>query len=331
MKAIVYSRYGGPAVLRLEEVQQPAPAEDEVLVKVQAAAVNPLDWHYMRGRPLPVRFMAGMFRPNNKILGADIAGRVAAAGSEVEGFEIGDEVFGGIGVGGFAQYAAVREELLVHKPANVTFEEAAAVPVAGLTALQRLRDDGALEPGQKVLINGASGGVGTFAVQIAKALGAEVTGVCSTRNVEMVRSLGADYVIDYAEEAFTESGQHYDLILDNVGNHSLAACARALSAEGTYLFNSDSMFRILQVTIKGARMGDGGKKMLTADLTKYDQADLATLKGYLEEGRMAPVIDRRYPLSQVPEAIGYLEEGHARGKVVITGYNCPVPDDTGGT
>lgn len=322
MKAIVYGKYGGPEVLRLEEVDEPAPAEDEVLVAVQAAAVNPLDWHYMRGSPFMVRFMAGMLKPKQKILGADIAGRVAAIGSQVEGLQVGDEVFGGIGVGGFAEYAAVREELLVRKPDAISFEEAATVPVAGLTALQRLRDDGQLRAGQKVLINGASGGVGIYAVQIARTLGAEVTGVCSTRNVEMVRSLGADHVIDYTEADFTQSSERYDLILDHVGNHTLGDCERALTPEGTYLFNSDSMIRILQITVKGLRGGAGnGKRLLTADLTKYEQGDLEFLKEHLESGDVVSVIDRRYPLRQVPEAIAHVEEGHARGKVVITVAN----------
>ena len=319
MKAIVYSRYGGPEVLEVKEVDRPAPEADEVLVKVRAAAVNPLDWHYMRGSPLPVRFMAGLLKPNRNILGADIAGRVEAVGSEVEGFQEGDEVFGGIGRGGFAEYVAVDEALLVYKPDNVSFAEAAAVPVAGLTALQRLRDDGNLQSGQKVLINGASGGVGTFAVQIARVLGAEeVTGVCSARNAEMVRSLGADHVIDYGQEDFTTLGKRYDLILDNVGNHSLADFERALSADGTYLHNSDSMLRIIQVTLKGLRTKEGeGKQMRTADLTKYDQTDLRLLREHLEHGQVVSVVDRRYPLSQVPEAVRYVEEGHARSKVVI--------------
>lgn len=321
MKAIVYSRYGGPEVLRLEEVDRPAPAEDEVLVKVQAAAVNPLDWHYMRGSPFPVRFMAGLLKPTRNTLGADVAGQVEAAGSQVDGFKIGDEVFGSIATGGFTEYVAVEEELLVHKPTTISFEEAAAVPVAGLTALQRLRDDGHLQPGQTVLVNGASGGVGTYAVQIAKVLGAEVTGVCSTRNVEMVRSLGADHVIDYTHDDFTQSGRRYDLILDNVGNYSLTHCERVLSTNGMYLYNSDSMVRIIQVMIKGITGGENGRRWRTGDLTRYDQSDLGFLKEHLERGDVVSVIDRRYPLRQVPEAIAYVEEGHARGKVVITVAN----------
>lgn len=317
MKAMVYTEYGPPEVLQLKQFEKPAPDEDEVLVEVQAASVNPLDWHYMRGSPFLVRFMAGLLKPKQNILGADIAGRVEATGSEVEEFQVGDEVFGGIGVGGFAEYVAVAEELLVHKPATISFEEAAAVPVAGLTALQRLRDDGRLQPGQTVLVNGASGGVGTYAVQIANVLGAEVTAVCSTRNVEMARSLGADDIIDYTQEDFTQRGRRYDLILDNVGNHSLSACERVLSADGMYLYNSDSMVRIIQVMIKGIRGGENGRTWRTADLTKYNQSDLDILKKYLENGKIESVIDRRYPLSQVPEAIGYVEEGHARGKVII--------------
>ena len=323
MKAVVYTEYGGPEVFELKEVERPAPAEDEVLVAVQAAAVNPLDWHYMRGSPFLVRVMAGWFRPARNILGADIAGRVEAVGSEVEGLQVGDEVFGGIGTGGFAEYVAVDAELLAHKPVNVTFEEAAAVPVAGLTALQCLRDSGGLLPEEseserKVLINGASGGVGVYAVQIAKVFGAEVAGVCSARNVEMVRSLGADRVFDYTQDDFTQSGERYDLILDNVGNHSLGDCERVLSAGGTYLYNSDSMVRIMQVMVKGMGGGGNGQKWRTADLTTYNQSDLGILKGYLEDGKLESVIDRRYPLSEVPDAVGYVEEGHARGKVVIT-------------
>lgn len=318
MKAIVYEKYGGPEVLRLEEVEKPAPAADEVLLQVRAAGVNPLDWHTMRGKPFMVRLMAGLLKPNAKILGADVAGRVVAAGGEVEALQVGDDVFGGIGRGAFAEYVAADAEVLVRKPANVTFAEAAAVPVAGLTALQRLRDDGELEAGERVLIVGAAGGVGTYAVQIAKALGAEVTAVCDAQDAAMVRSLGADHVLDDKQEAYTEGEQRYDLILDNVGNRSLAACAGVLSEEGVYLYNSSSMLRIVQVTFKGARMGEaGGRQVRTADLTRYGRADLEVLKEYLESGKVVSVIDRRYPLDRVPEAIAYLEQRRASSKVVI--------------
>jgi NADPH:quinone reductase-like Zn-dependent oxidoreductase len=318
MKAIVYEKYGPPDVLQLKEVEKPAPRDNEVLVKIHAASTNPLDWHYMRAAPFFMRFVSGLLKPKNKFLGADIAGQVEAAGTNVTQFQPGDEVFGDISRGGFAEYACVTEGYLARKPANISFEEAAAVPVAGLTALQCLRDQGQLQPGQKVLINGASGGVGTYAVQIAKSFGAEVTGVCSTRNVEMVLSIGADQVIDYTSEDFTQSGQLYDLILDNVGNRSLSDIKRLLAPKGMYLLNAYSPALMVQLMLPSGSSRARGQTIRNSDIAKIDQNDLNFLKELLEAGKIVSVIDRRYPLSKVPEAIRYLEGGHARGKVVIT-------------
>jgi len=252
----VYTKYGSPDVLQLEEIEKPAPGDDEVLVKIHAAAANPLDWHYMRAAPIFMRFISGLLKPKNNILGADIAGQVEAVGTNVNQFQAGDEVYEDISSRGFAEYVCVSEDKLVLKPAKISFEEAAAVPVAGLTALQCLRDQGQIQPGQKVLINGASGGVGTYAVQIAKYFGADVTGVCSTRNVGMVRSIGADQVIDYVKEDFTQNGQLYDLILDNEGNRSISDIKRSLGPNGTYLLNGYSpalMLRLMFQSGTGAR------------------------------------------------------------------------------
>ena len=318
MKAIVYATYGPPDVLQLEEVEKPAPGDGELLVKIHAAAANPLDWHYMRGTPFFMRFISGLLKPKNKILGADIAGQVEAVGPNVTQFQAGDEVFGDISKRGFAEYVCVTEDKLVLKPANLSFEAAAAVPVAGLTALQCLRDQGQIQPGQKVLINGASGGVGTFAVQIAKYFGADVTGVCSTRNVDMVRSIGADQVIDYTREDFSQSGQLYDLILDNVGNRSVSDIERILAPTGTYLLNAYSPAFMLQLMLKSGKSKTGGQTMRNSDVAKASQSDLEFLKELLEAGTVISAIDRVYPLSEAAEAIRYLEEGHARGKVVIT-------------
>ena len=315
VKAIVYTKYGSPDVLELKEVEKPTPKEDEVLVKIHAAAANPLDWHYMRATPFVMRFVSGLLKPKNKILGADIAGQVEAVGTNVKQFQAGDEVYGDISKRGFAEYVCVTEDKLVLKPANISFEAAAAVPVAGLTALQCLRDQGQIQPGQKVLINGASGGVGTFAVQIAKYFGAEVTGVCSTRNVDLVRSIGADQVIDYTQEDFTQNGRLYDLILDNVGNRSVSDIKRILAPNGTYLLNAYSPALMVRLMLKP---GNGGLTMRNSDVAKANQSDLVFLKELLEAGKVVSVIDRVYPLSEVPEAIRYLEGGHARGKVVIT-------------
>ncbi len=312
MKAIVYQKYGSPDVLELQEVEKPAVTASEVLVRVHAASVNPLDWHFLRGTPLVVRALAGLLKPKRQILGVDVAGRVEAVGGEVTRFQPGDEIFGSSpNSGAFAEYLCVPEDGVVLKPANLTYEEAAAVPVAALTALQGLRDKGQIQPGHKVLINGASGGVGTFAVQIAKSFGAEVTGVCSTRNLDMVRSIGADRVIDYSEEDFTQTGGRYDLILDAVGNHSLSDCKRALHANGIYVAAAGSSVRSLWILMTG-------RKKMVWMLTKPNREDMCFMKELLETGKVTPVIDRRYKLSEVPEALRYQGEGHAQGKTVIT-------------
>ena len=313
MKAIVYTKFGPPDVLQLKEIEKPAPKDNEVLIKVHAASVNPLDLHYMRGTPYIVRTQAGLRKPKNTRLGVDLAGQVEAVGRDVTQFQPGDEVFGGR-TGAFAEYVCKLEKTLALKPANLTFEQAAAIPVAACTALQGLRDKGQIQPGQKVLINGAAGGVGTFAVQIAKSFGADVTGVCSTRNVDMVRSIGADQVIDYTQEDFTRNGQRYDLIFDAVGNRSLSDCRRVMSPKGIFVMVAGPVARMLQALV----LSRFGSKNLVAFLASINKEDLVVLKELIEAGKVTPVIDRCYSLSEVPEAIRYLEEGHARGKVVIT-------------
>ena len=321
MKAIVYCDYGSPDVLKVEDIEKPAPGDDQVLVRVRAASVNPLDWHYMRGTPYFMRLGAGLRKPKVTRLGVDFAGTVEAVGRNVNRFKPGDEVFGGR-TGAFAQYVLVREDRAVAlKPANLTFEQAASVGVAAITALQGLRDKGQIQPGQKVLINGASGGVGTFAVQIAKSFGADVTGVCSTRNVDMVRSIGADHVIDYTKEDFTKSAERYDLILDNVGNHSLLESRRVLNPKGKYIMVGgpagrwiDPLPRAISALVL-SRFVSQDIRLFLADL---NQSDLNILRDLMQAGKVTPVIDRRYRLSEIPEAIRYLEQGHARGKVVIT-------------
>lgn len=316
MKAIIYTRYGSPDVLQFTEIEKPAPKANEVLVKVYAAAANPLDWHLMRGAPFLARLEGGLFKPKETRLGADLAGRVEAVGAGVTQFKPGDEVFGnmfGHGLGAFAEYCCVPEDALVRKPALVSFENAAAVPVAALTALQGLRNKGQIQAGQKVLINGASGGVGTFAVQIAKAWGAEVTGVCSGRNMEMVRTIGADHVIDYTKEDFTKNGQQYDLIFCAVGNRSIADYKRALKPEGVCAIAG---FTTLPLLFQ--HMTLGGKRVGLMQTVKTNQKDLVFMKELLEAGKVVPVIDRCYPLNETAEAIRYLETGRARGKVVIT-------------
>ena len=320
MKAAIYHEYGSPDVVRIEEIDQPVPAEDQVLVEVRAASVNPLDWHRMRGEPYVMRLGEGLTKPKNRGLGADLAGRVEAIGRNVTRFQPGDEVFG-MSIKTCAEYVRVAEDGVVHKPAHLSFEQAAAVPVAAITALQGLRDKGNIRPGQKVLINGAAGGVGTFAVQIAKSFEAEVTGVCSTRNVDMVRSLGADQVIDYTKEDFSRSGQRYDLILDAVGNRSLSDYRRVLTPQGILALaggGHGGWLRPIILPIKAVMMSPFSGQKLVPFLSKRNNDDLVFLKELLEAGRMSPVIDRSYPLSEVAEAIRYLEEGHARGKVVIT-------------
>ena len=322
MKAIVYTEYGSPDVLHLEDVEKPVPADDEVLVKVHAVSVNAADLHLLRADPFLIRLSSGFLKPKHTILGSDIAGRVEAVGSNVTQFKPGDEVFGDIsacGWGGFAEYVCVRENALVLKPTNLSFEQAAAVPMAAVTALQGIRHAGQIRPGQKILINGASGGVGTFAVQLAKSFGAEVTAVCSTRNLETARSIGADHVIDYTQEDFATNGQQYDLILAANGDRSISDYKRALSPTGVYVQTGGSMSQMTQAMIQGPWISmTGSKKMSNMGVAKPNQKDLAFMKELLESGKVKPVIDRCYPLSEVPEALRYLEAGHARGKVVIT-------------
>jgi NADPH:quinone reductase-like Zn-dependent oxidoreductase len=291
------------------------------LVKVRAASVNAGDWHLLRADPFLTRLAFGLLRPKHKILGADVAGRVEAVGGNVTQFQPGDEVFGdlsGCGFGGFAEYVCASEDALALKPANTSFEEAAAVPSAAATALQGLRDKGQIQQGQTVVINGASGGVGTFAVQIAKSFGAEVTGVCSTSKMDMVRSIGADQVIDYTQEDFTKNGRRYDLILAANGNHPISAYKRALSPEGTYVMSGGSGPQMFQTMLLGPMISMTGHKKMGNLLKKSNKKDLVVLKEFLEAGEITPVIDRMYPLAEVPEALGYLENGHARGKVIIT-------------
>jgi NADPH:quinone reductase-like Zn-dependent oxidoreductase len=322
MKAIINTKYGPPDVLQLKEVEKPAPKDGEVLVKVHAASVNAWDWHLLTADIFMVRLMGGgLLKPKHTILGADIAGRVEAVGAAITQFRPGDEVFGDISEsmnGGFAEYACARENILALKPANLTFEQAAAVPMAATTALQGLRDEGRVQPGQRVLIQGASGGVGTFAVQLAKSFGAEVTAVCSTRNLDTARSIGADHVIDYTRDDFTQNGQQYDLILAVNGYHPLSAYQRALTPKGIYVMAGGSAAQIFQAMLLGSWMSKtGGRKMGNVS-GKPSQPDLLILKALLEAGKVVPVIDRCYQFSEVPEALCYLGEGHAKGKVVIT-------------
>jgi NADPH:quinone reductase-like Zn-dependent oxidoreductase len=322
MKAISYDRYGSPDVLKCAETAKPAPADDEVLIRIRAAAVNPYDWHFMRGEPYAVRIAAGGLRkPKDTRLGADVAGEIEAVGRNITQFKQGDGVFGSC-KGAFAEYACTSESKLVMKPDNVTFEQAASVPIAAITALQGLRDKGQIKQGQKVLINGAAGGVGTFAVQIAKSFGADVTGVCSTRNVEMVRSIGADQVVDYTQEDFTKSARRYDVILDCVGNHSFAECRRVLNPRGIYVGaggTSDNwMIGPLTSAIKALVLSWFVSQKQAMVLAKPSKEDLTIMHDLMEAGKVTPVIDRSYSLREVPDAIRYLEQGHARGKVVIT-------------
>jgi NADPH:quinone reductase-like Zn-dependent oxidoreductase len=321
MKAIVNTTYGSPDVLQLKEVEKPTPKDHEVLVKVHAASAAAGDWHLLRAQPFLMRFTYGLLKPKHTILGAAVAGQVEAVGSNVTQFQPGDEVFGdlsGCGFGAFAEYVSVPENALAMKPTRLTFEEAATVPVSAITALQGLRDQGHIQPGQKVLINGASGGVGTFAVQIAKAFGAQVTAVCSTRNVDMVRSIGADQVIDYTQEDFTQIGQRYDLILAANGYHPISAYQRALRPQGRYVMSGGSMSQMFQAMLLGPWLSRNGSQKMGNLLAKPNQKDLIFMKELLEAGKVVPEIDRRYPLSETAEAIRYLEKGHAQGKVVIT-------------
>ena len=315
MKAIVYTKYGSPDVLQFTEVEKPSPKDNEVLVKVHAASANPADWHTMRAKPFLARMANGLRKPKNPRLGADLAGRVEAVGKNVTQFQIGDDVFGELpldGMGSFAEYVCSIEDALALKPARLTFEQAATVPLAGFTALQGLRDKGKIQAGQKVLINGASGGIGTFAVQIAKSFGTEVTGVCSTRNLELVRSIGADHVIDYTREDFTKKDRRYDLIFDTVGNLSISGCKRVLSPNGICsVAGFTTMSHLFGVMLFG------GAKVGMMETAISNKKDLLFLKELLDVGKIVPVIDRQYPLSETAEAIRYLETGRARGKVVI--------------
>ena len=324
MKAIVQGGYGSAEVLELREIAKPEIGASEVLIRVRAAGVNPADWAIMGGLPYIARPIYGMGKPKNPVRGTDVAGEVEAVGASVTRFRPGDEVFGWCGHlgGAFAEYASVSEDALTLKPAKLTFEQAAAVPMAGTVALQALRDHGKVQAGQKVLVNGASGGIGTFAVQIAKLLGADVTGVCSTNNVELVRSIGADHVIDYSKEDFTRTGQRYDFILDNVANRSLSDLRRALTPKGTLVPNGGgfdhrwiaSGGRLLRAKVSFAFVSQS----LRTFIVSPNQENLVVLRQFIEAGKVTPVIDRTYPLGETPQAISYVGEGHARGKVVVT-------------
>jgi NADPH:quinone reductase-like Zn-dependent oxidoreductase len=320
MKAIVRASYGSPDVLELQEIDKPELVDDGVLVRVRAAAINPADWYGLTGRPYIARAQTGLREPKQQVLGVDFAGTVEAVGKDVTDLRPGDEVFGGRS-GALAEYVCVRVAV-VPKPANLTFEEAAAVPVAAITALQGLRDKGQLQPGQKVLINGASGGVGTFAVQIAKALGAEVTGVCSTTKVELVRSLGADHVVDYTQDDFTRSDRRYDLMLDIAGSRSWSECRRVLTPHATLVVvgapKGSPLLGPLSHVVKMRLAAMRSSQRVVFFIAKLDKSDLAVLSELLEAGKVTPVIDRRYELSDVADAFRYLEEGHARAKIVVT-------------
>jgi NADPH:quinone reductase-like Zn-dependent oxidoreductase len=327
MKAFVLRSYGSPDLLDLTDLDKPVPADGEVLVRVRATSVNPYDWHNMRGEPYIARLMPGglgLRGPKLSILGCDMAGRVEAVGKDVTEFRPGDDVFALLQQGGFAEYVSVREDLLAPKPKNLSYEEAAAVPMAAVTALLGLREQGRIQPGQKILVNGASGGVGTFAVQIAGALGAKVVGVCSPRNADLVRSIGADEVIDYTTQDFTRNGQRYDLVLDIAGSRSAPACRRVLTPKGTYVVVGGPAGRWIQpaghVLAALAVAPLASQRMVTADAvgcTEKKQC-LATLTGLIEDRKVIPVIDQGYPFEEIRAAIRYQEEGHAQGKVVVT-------------
>jgi NADPH:quinone reductase-like Zn-dependent oxidoreductase len=321
VKAFVWEKYGPPETLRMAEVEKPAPKSGEVLVKVLAVSVNPADWHSMRGKPVFSRASLGLLRPKHEILGVDIAGQVEAVGGGVTQFKPGDEVYANLldhGYGGFAEYVSVPVDVMSVKPANLSFEAAAAVPMAAVTALQGFRHHGEIPPEQKVLINGGSGGIGTFAVQIAKSYGAEVTGVTSTRNIDLLRSLGADHVVDYTTTDFARAGQRYDRILDTVGNRSVADLRLALVEGGkAAVVGFTSMGKLLGVSLRGGK----DVAMVSAHVTTKDLTFLSEL---IEAGHVRPQIDRRYPFEEIPAAIAYLEQGHARGKVVAGGgVTCP--------
>ncbi|MBL7959546.1 NAD(P)-dependent alcohol dehydrogenase [bacterium] len=322
MKAITYTQYGSPDVIQFKDVEKPVVKDDGVLVKIYAASLNAYDWHFLTADIFLVRLMGvGLFKPKNPRLGADFSGRVEAVGKNVTQFKPGDEVFGdaaSFGNGAFAEYIVLPEKAMALKPAKLSFDEAAAVPMAALTALQGLRDEGKIQAGQKVLIQGASGGVGTYAVQIAKWYGAEVTAVCSTRNLEQARTLGADHVIDYTKENFTQSGKLYDLIFAANGYHPLSAYKRALTPKGIYIMAGGTAAQIFSAMLMGPLMSNKGGKKMGGVSAKINQKDLLILKELLEAGKVVPVIDKRYSLSDTADALRYLGTGHARGKVVIT-------------
>ena len=319
MKAIVYHKYGSPDVLKLEEVRKPTPADNQLLIKVYAVSINRSDWEGVTGKPLYAR-IGGLFKPGNKILGSDIAGTVEAVGKDVKQFKPGDEVFGlmlNYG-GGFAEYACKSEKALALKPASMTFEQAAAIPQAAVIALQGIRDKGQVQPGQKVLINGAGGGTGTFAIQLAKLAGAEVTGVDNTEKLELMQSLGADHVIDYTQEDFTKNGQQYDLILDVIAHRSVFAYQRALAPNGTYFMVGGSVATMFQSLLLGPWIRRTTGRKISILMVQTDARDLIYITELIESGKVVPVIDKRYALSETAEALRYLGEGHAKGKVVIT-------------
>jgi len=322
MKAIICTKYGSPVVLQLQEVAKPAPQNDEVLIRIYASSINARDWRFMRAKPFLIRLMPGsLFHPKNKVLGVDFAGQVEVTGSEVKQFKPGDEVFGYMPTtsehGTFAEYVCAKENLVAYKPANLTYVQAAAVPVAAMTALQGLRDEGNIRPGQDVLINGASGGVGAFAVQIAKAFGAEVTAVCSTRHLELARSLGADHVINYKVEDFTQSGHQYDLILAINGYHPIKNYLRALKPNGSYVVAGGSMRQLIQAGSSKKQNSTQGKQKISVLSLEQSKNDLILIKELLETGDIKPVIDGCFPLDKTPEAFRYFEKEHPQGKVVI--------------
>jgi len=319
LKAIRYYKYGSPSVLLLEEVEVPTPNDDQILIKVHAASVNSFEHRSVRAMPFLIRTSNGLFKPKNPKLGADVAGTVEAVGKNVTQFKVGDEVFGDIGYGGYAEYVCSRESKIAHKPANVSFADAAAVPMAALTALQGLRDHAKIQSGQKVLINGASGGVGTFAVQIAKYYGAEVTGVCSTRNLDMARSIGADHVIDYTKEDFSKNGQQYDLIFDVAANRSVFAYQHALTPKGKYVMTGFStILHMLHIVALGPRITKDEQRIFNMGLASVNQADLTFIGELLEAKKIVPVIDKVYPLSETDQALRQFEEVHTQGKILIS-------------
>jgi len=320
MKAIVRHKYGSSEVLKFVETEKPAPKENQVLIKVRAASINSYDWRNMRAVPFLVRTNGGLLKPKDIRLGADIAGIVEAIGSKVSMFKPGDEVYGGVSMGGYAEYVCASEKSLALKPSNISFEEAAATPMAALTALQGLRDKGKIQPGQKVLVNGASGGVGTFAVQIAKNFGAEVTGVCSTRNLDMARSIGADHVIDYTKEDFSKNGQKYDLIFDVAANRSVFAYKRVLAPKGKYvLAGFSSMFQMIHILLLGPQLAKADNQEIgMMGMASTNNTDLTFISGLLESHKVVPVIDKTYPLNETAQALRHFEEEHAQGKIIIS-------------